>query len=508
MQRVFALYGEDTPDAKAIRHERSRIEELRQRVAKEFERARALLGEGEPRSAARDAGADRLSAHIAAIEIHYLAFADDAELLLDALDAGDRATFKFLSPALNQRQDRIDAEIDAYRRTTAEMAQASVEIADTNERQALNINGALSVLAAIIGLGFATLVTRSLVARVRRLVAGVRAVEEGDLDTSVTVTSNDEVSRLTGSFNVMVGELRLKERIKETFGSYMDPRIVASLLEHPEFSEPGGEKREMSVLFVDLKGFTSISEQLSPDELVRMINDYYSLMTEPVGGNKGVVDKYIGDAVMAYWGPPFTEPTEHAALACRAAYQAVGKLGEFRRDVAQQLGPDGPKLDIDIRIGVSSGDMVVGTIGSKVSKNYTVMGDPVNLGSRLEGANKAYGTRILIADRTRQLAGDAITAREIDMIRVKGKNEPIRVFELTGVDGSEPTVRPDLAARFEAGLQAYRDCDWGGAEAAFRDCLDLVPDDSPSQTFLTRVRHLRDEPPPTGWDGVWRFETK
>jgi len=346
------------------------------------------------------------------------------------------------------------------------------------------------------------------VRNVRNLVQGTMAVEAGELDTEVPVISNDEIGKLTGSFNAMVEGLRLKERIQNTFGKYMDPRIVSNLLDNPEFAEPGGEKREMTVMFIDLKGFTSISEKLSPDELVNMVNDFFSLMGEAIANHKGVVDKYMGDAVMAYWGPPFTGPNEHGALACKAGLEALKRLETFRADVKNQLGAVADELDIDLRIGISTGDMIVGTIGSKASMNFTVMGDPVNLGSRLEGANKAYGSRILISERTRELAGDALISRELDLIRVKGKLEPTRIFELMAEQGGVLALPAPAQDHFDAGLQAYRTLHWDQADTAFRKCLEMSPNDPPSSVYLERLTHLKNNPPPSDWDGVWVFESK
>ena len=271
------------------------------------------------------------------------------------------------------------------------------------------------------------MVTRALVKNVRNLVNGTEAVEAGDLHIHVDVTTRDEVGKLTHSFNGMVDGLRMKERIKNTFGKYMDPRIVEKLLDTPEFTEPGGQRREMTVMFIDLQGFTSISEQLTPNELVDAMNRFFAHMTKAISDNDGVVDKFMGDAVMAYWGAPFTSADDHARLACQAALDALEHLDAFRKELAKDISHG--DLSFDLRIGISTGEVIVGTVGSDAQKNYTIMGDPVNLGARLEGANKAYGTHVLMSDRTRQLAGDAVHHREMDIIRVKGKDKPSRVFE-------------------------------------------------------------------------------
>ena len=264
----------------------------------------------------------------------------------------------------------------------------------------------------------------------------------------------------------------------------------------------------MTVMFIDLKGFVAISEHLAADDLVRMINRFFSHMTEAVSGKSGVVDKFMGDAVMAYWGPPFTSPDEHARLACDAALAALDHLATFRTELAGEIAGlaaeiDGKaaELDIDVRIGIATGDMVVGTIGSPASRSFTVMGDTVNLGSRLEAANKAYGTRVMISERTRELAG-TIGMRELDLIRVKGKAEPTRVYELLSRHGDA------TAKRFQEGLAAYRVQDWDAAETAFETCLEIDPADGLPTVYLARIAQLRQSPPPSDWDGVWVFETK
>ena len=203
---------------------------------------------------------------------------------------------------------------------------------------------------------------------------------------------------------------------------------------------------------------------------------------------------------MAYWGPPFTGPDEHAALACGTAQDAFRNFEKFRTQVATELGPVAAGLELGMRIGISSGEMVSGNIGSAESRKFSVIGDPVNLGSRLESANKNYGTGTIMSERTRELAGSAVHAREIDRIRVKGKSEPTRIFELLD---TAPSAGP-----FADGLAAYRRQDWADAEAAFRRCRDTAPKDPVPGVFLQRIEFLKQNPPGTAWDGVWEFQTK
>lgn len=500
LQRLFVLTAEGESDAKATERHRQTFDDLGQEVAREFQSALALLAApGKLGRHSREAKVV-LAQDLKKVEEAYDAFEHHGRDMLSIRAGGDPKNFEALLQPLDARQDAVNRETGELRRHAEELTSTAVERADRDEQYLLISNSVLTALAVVLAVIFASLVTRTLVRAVRNLVDGAERVEAGDLDVEVQATSIDEVGDLTVSFNTMVDGLRMKDRIKDTFGKYMDPRIVSNLLENPEFAEPGGERREMTVMFIDLKGFTSISEALPPDDLVRMINRFFEHMTDAIADNKGVVDKFMGDAVMAYWGPPFTAPDEHAPLACRAALEALEHLERFREDVRQELGDAAENLDIDLRIGVSTGEMIVGTVGSRVSMNFTIMGDPVNLGSRLEGANKNYGTRAMISERTQELAGNTVHSRELDLIRVKGKANPTRVYELVA-----PSVNQADLDAFNIGLIAYRKRDWDTAETAFRSCLEKDP---AAATYLDRVIHFRDDPPAEDWDGVWVFTNK
>jgi adenylate cyclase len=364
------------------------------------------------------------------------------------------------------------------------------------------------VIAATLGLLATGVMTVSLVGPVRRLLAGTRAVEAGALDTVIPVTSRDEIGTLTTAFNEMVVQLRVKERIRETFGKYMDPRIVEGLIDRPAITGAGGERRVMTIFFCDMKGFTSISEGLTPTGLVNVINHYLTTMSGPIQRHNGIIDKYVGDAIMAFWGPPFSAAEEHARLACLAGIDQLARIQPFRDELPELMGIRRGLPDINLRIGIATGEVVVGTIGSDVMKSYTVMGDTVNFASRLEGASKAYGTRFLVDETTMTQAGDAIETREIDAILVVGKTEPHRIFEVLGRKGEIDAARIALGHQFAAGLAAYRGQDWPAASAAFTACLSIAPDDRPAHVFLERVAHLRAHAPGPDWNGVWTLLEK
>ena len=342
----------------------------------------------------------------------------------------------------------------------------------------------------------------------KTLMSATEAVEQGNYQTELPVTSNDEIGRLSHSFNLLMAELRLKEKIRETFGKYVDPELVEGLIERPELTGSAGDRREMTVLFCDMKGFTGLSEEITPASLVTLLNRYLTLMSEEIRSHGGVVDKYMGDAVMAFWGPPFAPPDQQGRLACEAALAQIARFEEFRSEVPELLGYKRFVPAIGIRVGIATGDVIVGNIGSQVSMNYTVMGDTVNTASRIEGANKVYGTHLLINEATAQAVRAQFLVREVDRIIVMGRHEPVAIYDILGRADQETGELARLTETYAAGLAAYRARDWDGAEATFKSCLDVAPADGPATAMLERVRHRREHPPVGDWNGSWVMEEK
>ena len=422
-------------------------------------------------------------------------------------EEGTPRSEKIVRDALLREKDAVDVEIGKAIDTLNKLTQETASQAKAEETRATTLNWIVTAIATALGLLFATFVTRSLVDPVKRLLGGTRAVEAGDLEVEIEVKTRDELATLAHSFNHMVDGLREKEHIRETFGQYVDPRIVQRVLEK-RLSADRGERQTMSVFFSDLEGFTRLCEGLTPDMAVRFLNRYFALMSAGVRERQGIVDKYIGDAVMAFWGPPFVEPADHARLACLAALDQMARLETFRAALPELFGVTHGLPVVNVRMGLASGDVTVGNIGSETSRGYTVIGDTVNLASRLEQANKFYGTRILVSDATRILAGDTLAFREIDSLRVAGKLEPVKVHELIGLAGELNDTTRRAGQDYETGLARYRVQDWDAAETAFRACLSATPGDRPAQVMLERIAAFRQTPPEAGWDGVWVARSK
>lgn len=302
------------------------------------------------------------------------------------------------------------------------------------------------------------------------------------------------------SGSVMVFQYMSAEKkrrlIREAFSHYVAPSLVNEITKNPESLMLGGEERRLSVLFSDIRGFTSIAEGLSPHVLVRLMNSYFTPMTDVILAKGGTIDKYMGDSIMAFWGAPVWQP-DHARLACSAALKMRETLFELK-DVWR-----GMRIrELDIGIGISTGPLTVGNMGSSTRFDYTVIGDTVNLGSRLESLNKVYGTRIIVPKYTYEDVKDEFIFRELDFIRVKGKKLPIKIYELMGEkDGGENLKK--VAEVFSMGLEAYRQADWKSAETYFTTVLEFAPGDGPAKTFLSRVGTLKTLGVPDDWDGIF-----
>jgi class 3 adenylate cyclase len=409
---------------------------------------------------------------------------------------------------LNDLQGTVQNQRESVNSKMATWSGSAAKATEQRERRVFWLTIAATTSTVLLGLAVAALITNRLSRPVRSLASAMRDVQGGNLNIELPVSSSDEVGRLTDSFNFFVKELRSKERLKQTFGKYIDPRILEHVLAQPGAEAVASGRREMTVLFADLVGFTGLSERLTPLLMVTLLNRHFGLQALAVQEHHGVVDKFIGDSVMAFWGQPFVKPEEHAVLACRAAQAQLAALDTLRRELPDITGLRRDAPVIDLGIGICTGEVVVGNIGSENTRSYTAIGDTANLAARLERANRVYGTQILLSESTARAIGSEFEIREIDTIFVKGKIEITRVFELMSAAGqlSEELVR--LRERYDAARRSYLTQDWDTAEATFRECLEIRPKDGPSRVFLERVEALRRNPPGKDWNGVWQLVEK
>jgi adenylate cyclase len=362
-------------------------------------------------------------------------------------------------------------------------------------------------LASLIGLGLSLIVSNRMMAGLERLIEGTRQIQDGNGYEVLPVTSNDEIGKLTIAFNRMVEDLRAKDRIKETFGKFVDPRIVANLLD-PAGGKDLAERQVATVFFSDIKGFSGLGELLTATTLVKLLNTYFSEMTTLIHARNGIIDKFVGDGLMAFWTAPFSRGESHASDACLAALAQQDAVEKLRERLSDVLGLRRDLPEFVVRMGLATGDLVVGTIGAPDARSFTVIGDTVNLASRLEGANNAYGTSILVDEGTFQLAQNDVEGREIDFLTVLGRVEPVRAHEIMAPAGCLSAAQNELRGLFAEGLAAYRVRDWDTSEQRFAQCMAVMPNDGPAAVFRRRTEFLRGQTLPADWDGVWQLTEK
>ncbi|MEO5339567.1 MAG: adenylate/guanylate cyclase domain-containing protein [Magnetococcus sp. MYC-9] len=321
------------------------------------------------------------------------------------------------------------------------------------------------------------------------------------ISLSYTLTAGF-LSFLIISLRYYILEMGQKQMIKGAFGQYLSPKVVDILVKDPSKLSLGGESREMTAFFSDVAGFSTISEKLTPEELVQLLNEYLTAMCDIIARTDGTVDKFEGDAIIAFWGAPLDQPN-HATLACYACIDMAKHMVQMREKLVAEGRPR-----MTVRMGVNSGRMVVGNMGSKQRMDYTIMGDAVNLAARLEGANKFYNSGTMISDATYQQAKDHIEARELDIVRVVGKNEPVTIYQLLDRKGELDPTMGEILARYNRGRKAYKAKDFATALRHFETILELDANDGPGLTYIARCKEYLDNPPPADWDGVFQFTSK
>ncbi len=295
-------------------------------------------------------------------------------------------------------------------------------------------------------------------------------------------------------------EGRQRQRVKREFQRYLSPKVVEKILKNPDALSMEGERKPLTIFFMDFAGFTSLSEKLDPAELVKLIDEYHNEAAEEIFGTEGTLDKFIGDAIMAFWNDPMDQP-DHAWRACRAAIGAQKRLVKMAEKMKERGLPE-----MSARIGLNTGVATVGNMGAKGQVNYTLIGDEVNLASRLEGVNKEFGTDIIVSEATYLQVKERVEVRELALIKVKGKKLPVRIFELLGLKGEVPGERVKAARAFEEGLAALRARRFAGAWETFLSLSQKG--DAAAELYVDVCELYRREPPPEDWDGSYQMESK
>ncbi len=429
---------------------------------------------------------------------------DQSLSILQILYEDSKVEAELLQEELQQEVDGLNGKMEAMMSQLAVLTEKGANFIEIQVGKTLLFSKSMVVFASFIGLLLATIVTMGLIRPVKNLLRGTKEIEKGNLEIEVVAKSRDEIGELSVIFNSMVQDIREKERIKATFGQYVDPRIVDDMIKKGGLVQNKGEREVMTVFFSDVANFSTISERLTPDGLVNLINNYLSLASEPIIRYRGVIDKFIGDAVMAFWGPPFVGEQEHAKLACNAALEQFVQLDKLRKRMPDLMGIRKGLPDVNIRIGLATGEVLVGTIGSENSKSYTIIGEATKIVSSLEELNKQYGTQILIMEKTRDLVASVFETRKIDLIHAGGSQHQMFIYELLSHKGELDAENVQMRDAFEGGLGHYWKQSWSKAKQHFEDCLKIKPNDGPAQLYLKRLEIFKKKPPGDNWGGDWK----
>lgn len=353
-----------------------------------------------------------------------------------------------------------------------------------------------------VAIGFSYFLSKGITRPVKKLSLAAKEIGKGRLETKVDIRTGDELEHLGNAFNSMVTGLKERDFIKSTFERYVSPNVAAEIIRNPDMLRLGGERKTLTIFFVDIGDFTHLSEMLQPEEVVGRLNEYFEGMNDAIMEYNGTIDKFQGDSILAFWGAPIPQE-DHALLACQAALKCRRFLHKLEKEwIAGGLPPR------TYRFGINTGEVVVGNIGSSTRFEYTIIGDDVNLASRLEGTNKYYGTQIMISEATYSLVKDTLIAREIDIIRVVGKTKSIKVYELVEEKEKVDEEKTRIIKHFETGIHAYRRRQWEEAISSFEYVLQLSPDDKPAKVYIQRCREYRQAAPAKDWNGVYTLSAK
>ena len=310
------------------------------------------------------------------------------------------------------------------------------------------------------------------------------------------------LSMITINLYLFMLERKQKTFIRGAFSQYLSPAVIDMIVKDPDKLKLGGERREMTAFFSDIQGFSTVSESLTPEELVQLLNEYLTSMCEVISSYNGTVDKFEGDAIIAFWGAPLDNP-DHARDGCMAALDMQERNIELRKKLREENRPM-----LYTRMGINSGPIVVGNMGSATKTDYTMMGDNVNLAARLEGANKFYKTYTMIAENTYKLAEDSIDVRYLDVVRVVGKNEPVKIYQLLAKKNQLAGSMQEVLEHYEKGMNCYKNLNFKDAIMNFENALKLETEDGPCLTYVNRCKMYLEQPPPKDWDGVFNFTEK
>ena len=356
----------------------------------------------------------------------------------------------------------------------------------------------MMLAAVIIGISLAYYMAHAVVIAVRKTTNALNSVQSGKLDTKLEFSTKGDFGRMADAFNRMTRELRVRFRMRERFGKYVDPKVINNLI-NQETALENSEKRVMTVSVVNLTGFDWLAEHTPPEKLVDFLNDYLTAMTEPIANQSGIIDNFVGDRVIGFWGPPFCGEGAHAKHACQAALEQVARFNALKTKYADLIGDHG----LEIRVGIATGEVVVGSIGTDKSRAYTVVGDCVNYANRLEKANRVYGTQILASHETASMASGEVEMRDLDHVVLLGTEKVVFLYEVLAPGGQLSDERREWRSKYETAMAHYRDGNFDAARPLYEEVMEFDDSDFAAQLMMNRMERLERREQDREWNGTW-----
>tara|TARA_E500000331_G_scaffold237814_1_gene228160 strand:- start:701 stop:2506 length:1806 start_codon:yes stop_codon:yes gene_type:complete len=427
--------------------------------------------------------------------------------IIAALAKGNAQAARTSQGKLDEEVNDLNEHIETLSHDLGKITSASISAAESHEEDVFWLAVSATGLAVFLGLFFGIATTAKFTGPIRDLSKKMAQVDDGNLSVELMIRSNDEIGQLSSSFNTMIEELRLKAHIEETFGKYVDPRVVEKMISSINPGETEGERRSMTVMFAGIAGIENLNTEIEPEALTKFYNEYLELIGSPLSENQGVLDKFIGTVMMGFWGKPFTGSDEHADLALKTASDLIASKSDIEELLSRHLGKKTNTPKSVLTIGVATGEMIVGNMGSPSSMAFTVMGDVVNNASRLKGASKQFGVPLLCSEETLKAAGDSHHFREVDKILAMGMDSPMGVYEYLPKLPAYEAYKSETLKLYSDGLAAYRSGDWAAARKLWDIFAKIVPGDKAVKIMSARLDKLEIDGA-QDWNGVWQMNSK
>lgn len=509
LQRLSKSLKVQDIDEKYVRDEKRAFEHLGIKIDAEFQKAKQITVDGINNAKIK---ADKVFFNVIAknllrLDEEHRRFEEKSYLIQELYRDGDYKTAGEFSDTLIKEEDQFNKHLDELFHQLEKKTSESTQVAKIHEEQVVW----LSILVTAFSVSVGSICSLFLIRRFSRPIEDLKSkiiqIDKGNLDVSVSATTADEIGTLNKNFNDMLGELRLKRDIENTFGKYLDPRIVQNIIDGEHIVDAKGIKREMTVMFAGVSGLSDLSHSVEPGHASSFYNEFLEMLSKPISDSKGVIDKFIGTDVMGFWGEPFTNKDEHPKLALAASMSLIASYPQIKDLLARHLGRHYDDRHHQLSIGVATGELIVGNMGSKNALSFTVMGDVVNNASRLKGACKQFGVAFLCSENSRNQSGGKYKFREIDTVIAKGMDDPLLLHEMIPETLEYSQYTEQNLDLYQQALNSYRVGDFEKAQTYWLSFSKVIPGDMAVKVMLDRLPELCAKKSSV-WSGVWKLSAK